>query len=581
LVRRRELSDSRVLYYFVKIPLTFTGVLIAVVAVSLVSGGFVIYANHVAVALASTPILVLVVRALVILTTCAPIAYLLYKVPLGLLKGLVSTLFAFFTVYAIAAAELYLVVVLCAAGITLAATQYRARRQRAQYSIKPTVFKPYLLLIPLLIAYATLSTYALKASSEQVELVELREPIEVSADQHLVPLLTAYTYAAEKLQVPTHSIRLEDVYVYFSNSRSVYSWIIEPSGFWNQVTKTPMGFVMVYGDVYPPRVETILKNTTWGLRNMKFYGLFFDSLYRQVVLRVGLHYKPLLESSVKIVHNGELLVLIPVVKWERGLVHSAPLLHGYVAVHEDGSLEFISAESALRDPRFQGLPVVPWILAREWAKLREHSISILGFYSHRGVYVVRDVGAEQPYLLVGTSNKTWWVFVAEPQGEPNTTKYLVYVDPSSLKPVLYVYTLPTPVVSAGRAVELIKQHYSLLDWNRLVIEGLAPIFVNNTLYWRAVVTTRDYRELVFVALVNAETGAVTAVDVSKLSVELRGNLTAKEVLELLIRAVRGEVSEATIEERIKYLEELIQQLKATLDQLERELEELKRQVGRK
>jgi len=130
-------------------------------------------------------------------------------------------------------------------------------------------------------------------------------------------------------------------------------------------------------------------------------------------------------------------------------------------------------------------------------------------------------------------------------------------------------------------VDLIKQHYSLLDWNRLVVGELAPIFVNNTLYWRAVVTTRDYRELVLVALVNAETGTVTAVDVSKLSVELRGNLTAKEVLELLIRAVRGEVSEATIEERIKYLEELIQQLKATLDQLERELEELKRQVGRK
>ena len=367
--------------------------------------------------------------------------------------------------------------------------------------------------------------------------------------------------------------------MYFTSGRSVYSWIIEPSGFWNEITKSPIGLVLVYGDTYPLQVEVILKETTWGLRNTRFRGLFFDSLYRQVVIHTGLQYEPLLESSVEIVYNEEILLLVPVVKWERGLLHSIPLLHGYVVVHEDGSMEFIPASDVSRDPRFRDLPLVPGVLARKWAELKRYHAGFIEFYFHHNTYVIRDVGGTpQPYLLVDSRDKAWWVLVAETPGDSPSAKYIMYIDPSNVKPVIYVYTLPTPVIGISRVESYVKQHYPLLDWDQLVVEEPALVIVNETMYWKVSVTTRDRGELVFIALVDAETGYVVSIDLSSWDVELAGELTAERALDMLVKRVVVEYERAFIEARIRYLEEHIKELKSILDQLESELEDLKRRL---
>ena len=147
---------------------------------------------------------------------------------------------------------------------------YRARYRGLVHPVKLGVLKLYLLLVPSLAVYVALSLYTPVVSSQYIELVELDKPIEVNAFKRLVPLTTDYTHATSKLQVATHRIHPEEGSVYFTSGRSVYSWIIEPSGFWNEITKSPIGLVLVYGNTYPLQVEVVLKETTWGLKNTRF-----------------------------------------------------------------------------------------------------------------------------------------------------------------------------------------------------------------------------------------------------------------------------------------------------------------------
>jgi hypothetical protein len=98
------------------------------------------------------------------------------------------------------------------------------------------------------------------------------------------------------------------------------------------------------------------------------------------------------------------------------------------------------------------------------------------------------------------------------------------------------------------------------------------------MYWKVSVTTRDRGELVFIALVDAETGYVVSIDLSSWDVELAGELTAERALDMLVKRVVVEYERAFIEVRIRYLEEHIKELKSILDQLESELEDLKRRL---
>jgi len=559
--------------------LMFLGVLVVLILLSLVSGGFVVYFNHVAIAFASKPILVLVLEMLMIVIAGAPIAFLLIRARPGFLPGLFLTLFIVFAIYALAntiALVLYLfiaVVIVIAIGISITRRDVHVPRATVK------MVKLCILLAPLLITYVLLVLYTPIASSQHINFIEVSSPVEVNALKRFIPLMTAYAYAVDRLQIPTHRVYAGDSYVYFANGKSVYNWVIEPQGFWNEVTKPPKGFIFVYGDVFPPQVEIIQRDIAWGLHNARFYGLFFDTLYRQIVLRVGIQYKPLLENNIEVVYNGELLILVPVQGWRRGLLYSVPVLHGYAVVHENGSIEFVRAEDALRDPRFRSIPVVPEVIARQWAELRRYHVGFVDFYFYRNTYAIRDVGTNpQPYLSVDR-DRMWWVFVAEPPGEAYSAKYIMYVDPLSLEPAIYIYTLPTPMIGISKVESYIKQHFPMYDWSQFTVEEPTPLLINNTLYWKVSVVTRDYRGLVLVALVNAKTGTVTSIDVTKWGFQVKGVLTADTLLTLVTKQAPAEEVSESIEARIKHLEQLIQQLRDVLNQLEKELSELKKQLG--
>jgi hypothetical protein len=149
-----------------------------------------------------------------------------------------------------------------------------------------------------------------------------------------------------------------------------------------------------------------------------------------------------------------------------------------------------------------------------------------------------------------------------------------------VRPAVHTYTLPTPMIGISRVESYVKQYHPMFDWSQLVIEEPTPLLVNDTLYWKVAVVTNDFRGLVLVALVNARTGTVTSIDVTKWDFRSRGNVTADHMLQLIAGPSAIETGRASLEDRIKRLEQLIQRMRGELEELEKELEELKRQLAK-
>ncbi len=572
---RREFESSERL--IARVVLFIIGALVVLLPLYIGSGGFVIYLNHVAIAFASKPIAMLILEALIILLLSTPIILRVARMRLGFFKGFTTAFLSIFALYSFTSIVFFVLYIITTFTI-IAILAYGPRGRYYDELLRMWSKRIVLLLLLLIALYIATNLYVPIASSQVIEVVRLDKPIDVDALRRFIPLMTAYAYAIDRIQIPTHTIFAGDSYVYFVSGRSIYNWIIEPNGFWNQVTKSPKGFVFVYGDVYPPQVEVMLRDVAWGLHNMRFQLLYFDTLYREIVLHVGLQYKPLMENNIEIVYNNELLILVPVAKWDRGFLHSIPILHGYAVVHEDGSIEFVSAEQALRDPRFRDIPILPEAIARQWAEIRRYYVGFLNYYLYQNTYVIRDVGTNpQPYLSLDRENKTWWIFVAEPPGT-FSAKYIMYVSTDELKPRILVYELPEPMIGISKVESYIKQAYPMYDWSQLRIEEPIPLVVNNTLYWKVSVVTNDFRGLVLIALVNARTSQVTAIEASKWDFTKLGSITPEALLKQVVR-VTEERKGLSIEDRIKQLEQLIQQMRELLNNLEKELEELKKQVS--
>ena len=108
------------------------------------------------------------------------------------------------------------------------------------------------LLLPLfdLIAKAT--------AAECLRIIYLEKAPELYGMYRLLPSLTAYAYALDKVR-DSHVLHADKSYLYFIGRRPVYSWLLEPKSFFSEIFGEPRGAVFVYGDVYPPSVRTFVQ----------------------------------------------------------------------------------------------------------------------------------------------------------------------------------------------------------------------------------------------------------------------------------------------------------------------------------
>ena len=410
-----------------------------------------------------------------------------------------------------------------------------------------------------------------------IKIDKLNEPISVFGVYRFIPMRTAYTNAISMLQIPTHTLYFEDSYVYFANGSLIYNWIIEPEGFWNEVSKGPRGVVFVDAGIYPPQVKIIYRNMTWGLHNIKLMPGYVDGLYREAQLTAGFDKKLLLEDNVEVVWNKHVFILIPAITWITGIDYSLPTLAGYVVVDENGSMEWLSASQARSDPRFKGVPLLPEIVAREWIESYKWIYGIGNVLVYRNTFQIRDIGTNpQPYLVLDDRGNLWWVFVAEPPGETYSAKYIFYVNASDTSPHIYVYELPEPMIGVSKVEAYVKQRYPTYDWGQLSIEEPIPTIINGTLYWKVSVTTSDGRGLVTVCLVNAKSGEADCI-------QPRGKITYLDILDIVLNKTIEKpnvTGNKTLIEQVRTLKKKVGDLIRELESIYHELEVIEEQLNK-
>jgi len=171
------------------------------------------------------------------------------------------------------------------------------------------------------------------------------EPIDVYMTR-LIPQETAYAYATSFLALPTHRIYIDESYEYYADGSVIYNWIVEPSGFWNELLRNAYGVVLVNGSSYPPQVVFVNRSLHWSLHRVRLTPLYVDSLLRQLKLS-ELPVQPLLDDNVEVYVEERVYILVPLKTWVKGLTYSIPALYGYAVIDEGGGVTVVRAEELL------------------------------------------------------------------------------------------------------------------------------------------------------------------------------------------------------------------------------------------
>ncbi len=443
------------------------------------------------------------------------------------------------------------------------------RRGRAGYGL--------LLLIVFSLIYAGGYAAMLNNSPSEIEVITLDHAINTTSTR-LIPLHTAYAYAISMLQTPTHTLYEEETYIYYDSSGNIiYNWVIEPEGFWNEISRNAEGAVFVNGSVFPPEVKIFKEDLKWGIHKLVGTPFFLDNLWRELKLRAGLGVRVLMDCNVEVYRNGSIYIIIPLASWKTSLTTSVPYVVGYAVVSPDGAIDIVNVDEARKNDLFRGVPLVPDIIARRWVEIYRFYTGLIPVILFHNTFTIRDVGMNpQPYLMTDSKGNLFWVFVAEPPGETASAKYIFYVNASDTHPHIMIYELPRPAIGISRIESLIKQAHPTYDWGEFNIAEPMPLILNSTLYWKVSVITLDGRGVVSVDLVDTEKNEVISIQPGK-------KLTAEDIVNR-IKKIYQETSEGnesvqSIIQRIKELKDMIQKQQAELQKLYEELEELEKMLA--
>ncbi len=397
------------------------------------------------------------------------------------------------------------------------------------------------------------------ATASKIKVIYLKEMPEVYGIYRLIPLPTAYAYASDRIQIPTHTIYFHESYVYYIGKRPVYNWVIEPEGLLNSLTREPRGAVFVYGDVYPPEVKIVEQRLVWGLHNYKLTPLFADSLALELIFKGAFAKEVIWEDVADVFYEGKILQIIPVVDYEQVFPGALPVVKGFYIVYPNGKVDFIKPEEVGK----YNVPALPEKVARQWIEALRFKDWFQALFFHN-TFIIRDVGDNpQPYLLVDKKGGIWWVFVAEPPGRTYSAYMMLLVNASSTKPVVYVYKFQKPEIGVSKVKSYVMKAHPNWAWDQLLVQEPMPSYINNTLMWKVAVTTKDSRGLISVEFLNATSGTVK-------SIQIKGKIRAEDLLKMLTKE-EVKTKRLSVEEIIKKIEKIKRELN--------ELEKLIKQIA--
>jgi len=292
-----------------------------------------------------------------------------------------------------------------------------------------------------------------------------------------------------------------------------------PNGGFNVFTYEQQGVAIVDGE---GGVETrreafkygegmsITDNVRWKLIQERFWATPTDPYYS--------------------VNDGEVLMLVPYLKYRLSFPVTIPYWAGTFVVHTDGEIEDLSRDEIVKDKRFTDERLYPDELATIAADSLAYQNGIWNAWVTRQdvpqVPDIENTDNEMPYLLSNESGLSWYTAL-EPYGPSNAVYTMLYTDAHTGEHSVYRLPLDRALIGPNRSFGFVTNAYPDFQWIRSSASGETGNVVSleprpvvrqdpesgeRILYWMLSVTTRDSPGVNLTAFVDTRDGSVTGLD---------------------------------------------------------------------
>ncbi len=315
------------------------------------------------------------------------------------------------------------------------------------------------------------------------------------------------------------------------NDEGGIDWVAprEPNGVWNSLVNNQDGVMIIKPDGSAELVSQEFKrgegmalhrNVRWKLMRERF---FVDHTNQYYVL-----------------HNGELLGLVPYVSYRFSFPVMVPQWGGVMVVHPDGDIEDLSPEEAINDGRFEGERLYPEQLARKVGDVWKYRNGYWNtWFAHEDEAIIPEIGGtdevnssggkaakgsggssanrvstNQMPFLIPTEEGPQWFLAAEPYGSSFSLYRAIYINAHNGQVTYFRPDTGSALIGVNKALDYARATFPNYQWGRnAILLEPRPIIKDETLYWMATITNADTAGVNKTVMVNsAEQGEVTVLE---------------------------------------------------------------------
>ena len=326
-----------------------------------------------------------------------------------------------------------------------------------------------------------------------------------SSKIRILPKLTAYRYAVDTIEYARYTLGWSHLTV--RDGTPVWGFFIIPDGAWNAIRLKDKGVLFVDMNTTQARMERIENELQIG-PGMQIFDNLEWNLYKK-------HYLIDLDIPRALYYEDKIYIVVPYISYSFRVFYTVPKWGGVLIVDEEGNVEDLTPEEAVKDERLKDFPVFPELLTRKivhaqnyWKESALSNIKNLWLHHENQIEII-DVsgqGNRQPFLVIANDGKEYWMVAVEPYGRSHGLAAIFLIDAQTGE--MSQVKFETPLTGPVKAIDYVKKALPTFDWSQFMAVEPIPIFLNGELWWRVAIIPGTGSGVAKIAFVNAETKEV-------------------------------------------------------------------------
>ena len=317
----------------------------------------------------------------------------------------------------------------------------------------------------------------------------------------ILPKATAYRYAVDTIEYARYTLGAPHLTI--KSGSPVWAFYIVPDGAWNAIRLKDKGVLFVSMNTTRADIERVENELQVG-PNMQIFDNLEWKIYKK-------HF--LIDPDLpRVLHyEGKIYIVVPYISYRFRVFYTVPKWGGVIIIDEDGNIEDLKPEEALKDPRLKDFPLFPESLTRDIVEAQNYwmdsflsNIKNLWLY-HKNQIELIDVsnqGNRQPFLVIANDGRKYWMTAVEPYGRAHGLAAIYLMDAQSGE--MTQVKFETPLTGPVKAIDYVKKALPTFDWSQFRAVEPIPVFLEGTLWWRIAIIPNTGSGVAKIAFVNAE-----------------------------------------------------------------------------